>query len=51
MGEIIQFPGGALNADPERQAAVAEVRILLEGAIDALPASFRTVFIALTASR
>jgi hypothetical protein len=47
MGEIIQFPGGALNADPERQAAVAEVRILLEGAIDALPASFRTVFIAL----
>jgi DNA-directed RNA polymerase specialized sigma24 family protein len=45
MGEIIQFPGGALNADSERQAAVAEVRILLEGAIDALPASFRTVFI------
>ena len=45
MGEIIQFPGGALNADPERQAAIREIRILLEGAIDALPASFREVFI------
>ena len=31
MGEIIQFPGGALNADPERQAAIREIRILLEG--------------------
>ena len=45
MGEIIQFPGGALNADPERQAALGEIRILLEGAIDALPAPFREVFI------
>ena len=45
MGEIIQFPGGPLNADPERQAAVGEIRILLEGAIDALPGPFREVFI------
>jgi RNA polymerase sigma-70 factor, ECF subfamily len=45
MGEIIQFPSGALNADPERQAAIEEIRILLEGAIDALPAPFREVFI------
>ena len=45
MGEIIQFPGGAPNADPERQAAIREVRVLLEGAIDALPATFREVFI------
>ena len=45
MGEIIQFPVGAPNADPERQAAVGEIRILLEGAIDALPAPFREVFI------
>ena len=44
MGEIIQFPGGGLNADPERQAAIREIRIVLEGAIDALPASFRAVF-------
>ena len=44
MGEIIQFPG-PLEADPERQAAIGEIRILLEGAIDALPAPFREVFI------
>jgi RNA polymerase sigma-70 factor (ECF subfamily) len=45
MGEIIQFPGGTPNADPERQAALGEIRILLEGAISALPARFREVFI------
>jgi RNA polymerase sigma-70 factor, ECF subfamily len=45
MGEIIQFRGGAPDADPERQAAITEIRALLEGAIDALPASFREVFI------
>ena len=44
MGEIIQFPRGALNADPERQAAVREIRLLLEAAIDALPVPFREVF-------
>jgi RNA polymerase sigma-70 factor (ECF subfamily) len=44
-GEIIQFPGGALSVDPERQAAVGQFRILLEGAIDRLPAPFREVFI------
>ena len=45
MGEIIQFPSGGLNADPERQAALGEIRILLESAIDKLPAPFREVFI------
>jgi RNA polymerase sigma-70 factor, ECF subfamily len=45
MGEIIQFPGAAFNTDPERQAAVGEIRIMLEGAIDALPTAFREVFI------
>jgi RNA polymerase sigma-70 factor (ECF subfamily) len=45
MGEIIQFPTGALNVDPERQAALGQIRILLEGAIDRLPAPFREVFI------
>jgi RNA polymerase sigma-70 factor (ECF subfamily) len=45
MGEIIQFPSGAQNTDPERQTAIREIRILLEGAIDALPAPFREVFI------
>jgi RNA polymerase sigma-70 factor, ECF subfamily len=45
MGEIIQFPTGALGTDPERQVALGEIRVLLEGAIDALPLSFREVFI------
>ena len=45
MGDIIQFPGRAINVDPERQAALGEIRILLEDAIDALPAAFREVFI------
>ena len=35
----------ALHSDPERQAALGEIRIMLEGAIDALPAPFREVFI------
>jgi RNA polymerase sigma-70 factor, ECF subfamily len=43
--EIIQFPGGASSGDPERQAAVEQIRVLLEGAIDGLPAPFREVFI------
>ncbi len=40
MGDIIQFPGPPIDVDPERQAAIGEIRILLEGAIDALPAHF-----------
>jgi RNA polymerase sigma-70 factor (ECF subfamily) len=45
--EVIQFPGGASSADPdpERQAAVGQIRVLLERAIDGLPAPFREVFI------
>jgi RNA polymerase sigma-70 factor, ECF subfamily len=45
MGDIIPFPGGPSNSDPERQAALGEIRIILEGAIDALPTPFREVFI------
>ena len=45
MGDIIQFPSGAANVDPERQVSLGEIRILLEGAIDALPVPFREVFI------
>lgn len=33
------------DPDPERQAETAELRALLEGAIDALPSTYRTVFI------
>jgi RNA polymerase sigma-70 factor (ECF subfamily) len=43
--EIIQFPGGSSSADPERQAAVGQIRVLLERAIAGLPAPFREVFI------
>jgi RNA polymerase sigma-70 factor, ECF subfamily len=45
MGDIIQFPGAPSNTDPERQAAVGQIRAILESAIDALPAHFREVFI------
>jgi RNA polymerase sigma-70 factor, ECF subfamily len=45
LGEIVEFPGGTSRADPERQAAVGQIRILLESAIDGLPAPFREVFI------
>jgi RNA polymerase sigma-70 factor (ECF subfamily) len=45
MAEIIPFPGSSPNTDPERQAAIREIRTLLEGAIDALPTPFREVFV------
>ena len=45
MADIIQFPGATPTSDPERQAALSEIRILLESAIDELPPSFRAVFI------
>src|SRR5206468_289633 len=38
-----QFPGGG-HTDLERQAALSEIRSLVEQAIDALPAPFREVF-------
>jgi RNA polymerase sigma-70 factor (ECF subfamily) len=43
LGQIIPFPPG--DADPEHMAARAEVRRLLEQAIDGLPYHFRIVFI------
>jgi len=42
---LLQFPTAAPAADPERAAAAAEMRRLLEGAIDQLPAAFRLVFV------
>jgi RNA polymerase sigma-70 factor (ECF subfamily) len=45
-GEVVPFPlGGGHVIDPERSAAHAEVRLMLERAIDELPTPFRTVFI------
>jgi RNA polymerase sigma-70 factor (ECF subfamily) len=45
-GEVVPFPLGRGNgADPERNAAQTEIRLVLERAVDELPAAFRTVFI------
>ena len=42
---VIMFPGVNAPGDPESAAARAEVRRLLEGAIDDLPETFRVVFV------
>lgn len=44
-GSLMSLFGGEAAADPERSASRAEIRRLVEGAIDALPAAFRTVFV------
>ena len=43
--EVIRFPTGAAVEDPETAAARAEMRFMLEQAIDDLPDGFRMVFI------
>jgi RNA polymerase sigma-70 factor (ECF subfamily) len=44
-GQIIPFPlAQPISEDPEHKAARAEMRLLLERAIDELPVAFRTVF-------
>jgi RNA polymerase sigma-70 factor, ECF subfamily len=42
---VIMFPGVNSVPDPESAAARAEVRRLLEGAVDELPDAFRLVFV------
>lgn len=42
--DVIAFPGLG-HSDPEADAARSQIRGLLEGAVDALPEIFRTVFI------
>jgi RNA polymerase sigma-70 factor (ECF subfamily) len=42
--QVIDFPGLRVS-DPEADAARSQMRGLLEGAVDALPEAFRTVFI------
>lgn len=44
-GQILAFPSGLETDDPERDAARAQVRRLLETAVDELPEPFRLVFI------
>lgn len=46
QAEIINFPMSARTADPERTMAQGEIRQILENAIDALPDTFRAVFVA-----
>ncbi len=43
--QVLSFPSGALALDPEREAARADSRRLLERAVDQLPEPFRLVFI------
>lgn len=43
--EVIMFPGGRDEQDPESEAGRSQVRRVLEQAIDALPEPFRLVFI------
>jgi RNA polymerase sigma-70 factor (ECF subfamily) len=44
-GRVVMFPGALGAGDPERDAARAEMRRLLERAVDDLPEPFRLVFI------
>jgi RNA polymerase sigma factor (sigma-70 family) len=43
--QVLNFPGMAKSDDPEADAARAQIRRLLEQAVDALPEPFRLVFI------
>jgi RNA polymerase sigma-70 factor, ECF subfamily len=43
--EIIQFPSSAANDDPERTMAQRQILQLVENATDALPETYRVVFI------
>jgi RNA polymerase sigma factor (sigma-70 family) len=43
--QVLGLPGAPKREDPEADAARAQIRRLLERAIDALPESFRLVFI------
>ena len=44
-GQIVQFPSKFGNEDPAAGAARAQIRRLVENAIDELPESFRIVFV------
>lgn len=46
QAEILRFPMSARSNDPERTMAQGEIRQILERAIDALPDTFRGVFVA-----
>ncbi len=46
QAEIIHFPASAAGTDPEKNMAQAQIRAVLEQAIDELPDAFRAVFVA-----
>jgi RNA polymerase sigma-70 factor (ECF subfamily) len=46
QAQIIDFPVSAASSDPEKMMAQGEIRVVLEKAIDELPDSFRSVFVA-----
>jgi RNA polymerase sigma-70 factor (ECF subfamily) len=46
LGQLILFPLGHQQADPERTMAQGEIRSMLEQVIDDLPDAFRTVLVA-----
>ena len=43
--QVLNFPGMTRSEDPEADAARAQIRRILERAVDALPEAFRLVFI------
>jgi RNA polymerase sigma-70 factor (ECF subfamily) len=43
--EVIPFPGAATSMNPEQNAALGEIRRLVERAIDTLPDGFRVIFV------
>ena len=45
QADVIAFPGRPMSPDPEADAARAQIRALLERAVDELPEPFRLVFI------
>jgi RNA polymerase sigma-70 factor (ECF subfamily) len=46
VGQVIPFPGGSPEIDPERTMAQRQIQTALEQAIDELPDLFRTVLVA-----
>ncbi|HEX3887993.1 MAG TPA: RNA polymerase sigma factor [Phenylobacterium sp.] len=44
-GQVLNFPNMTKSGDPEADAARAQIRRILEGAVDDLPEPFRLVFI------
>jgi RNA polymerase sigma-70 factor (ECF subfamily) len=43
--DVIPFPGAGMSMNPEQNAALGEIRRLVERAIDALPEPFRIIFV------